>query len=206
MSEKIDIDELECMSSSGKSVRDRIERIVAAYGKHCNKGCKYPASYGYNGHEIVDGIIEITMEFYCQGTTDLESLHAPARLVNATGDELDAWFEKRAEQIKLRDEIDKKRESIEAADSSEKDLLAAFGNLNDHDWVHARIVEVSGLINENHANRSAIDAEMLALKGKLAPEFDVASSDGSVFDALHDKENRKGTRLFSEGSWRDICK
>jgi hypothetical protein len=207
MNEKMDIDELKRASNKEKSARDRIERIVAAHGRCCNKGCKYPASYGYNNHEIMEGTIEISIEFYCQGTTDVETLHVPARLVNATDAELDAWFKKRSEQVVTRTGIEKKKEEMEEIDDLEKDLLAAFKHLHDPDWVHAKIVEINALINKNNGKRPGIESEIRVLEREIDPEFDVVGKDVSIFD-VHDRENLKSneTKLFSMGSWRDICR
>ena len=206
MTENIDIDELERVSSKEKSVRDRMERIVAAYERVENRDRKHRPSYGYRDHEVEACAITISIERCCCGSTDFEELHVPARLVNSTDAELDAWFEKRREQIKVRNDLDEARKDVAGHDAKEKDLLSAFKNLHDPGWIHAKIVEVNGLINENNVEFNAMKSKTAGLEKEIDKEFDLVDKDGNPIDSIlrHDKA-KKGTKLFPEGSWRDIC-
>ena len=206
MAEKIDITELERTSSKEKSVRDRIDQIVAAYGRSCNTGCKYPASYGCNSYEVKDGIIEISIEFYCQGTTDIETIHVPVHLVNATDAEMDTWFVKRSGQIELRDGIRRAKKAINENDNVEKELLLVFKHLHDPGWIHAKIVEINGLINKNNEDREIEKAKIDDATRKLDAGFELSGKDDSM-SCLVAKIPlpRSSHRFFMEGFWRDIC-
>jgi len=204
MNETIDINELEQQSTRDRVVRERIETIVDTFRSVVNRGKKHHLHYDYRIHDIKDGKIEITMEESCgsDGSIDIDTLTIPATLLNATKEEWVSWFEERARQFTLRYDIVKKEKSIDYFDHELNALLVAFGHLQDQGWIHAKIVEINGVINETSRKKDACHEEIARLLVQVNPEHG-ALRDGEFSRPRH--VSRSGISLFAEASWRDLC-
>lgn len=183
--------------------RSRVQEIVSLFESVSNRGAKHRCEYSLDSFDIeVNSITVIAMDTFFCGDIDFFTINIPSRLVESSNAEVVKWFEKRIDQLKLQEKFDILVDRLNSEKDEEKDLLDAFRNLNDPEWIHAKIVEINSLINDNNTKTRRTNEDLDNIKSSLDKEFEMSRSDGFI---RLPKNRVSSIRFFKQGTWRDVC-
>ena len=139
---------------------------------------------------------------YGDGDTDYFTFKIPVELLNKEEADWIEWWKKLEVQGNLAKEIEGLKSSISSLAEKEMDMLKAYHNLQDPEWIFNKIQEVNAAINDNDRKRNEKKQTLTGMESKIDRDIAKCVVENLPFGA---RGSRGGTPIKTVPKWRDLC-